>query len=60
MEHFITLLTALFFGSSGAIDALAAVFDLSDHARRQNVLAQELTQLVDDMGKLDALVGEQE
>jgi hypothetical protein len=59
-EHFVTLLSAMFFGASGAIDALAEVFDLPGHTKRQNELAQELAQLIDDMGKLDGLVGERE
>ena len=53
LEHFVTLLSAMYFGASGAIDAVAAVFELPDHAKRQDDLAQELTQLIDDMGKLE-------
>ncbi len=53
LEHFVTLLSAVFFGVSGAIDAMAAVFDLPEHAERQDALSQELSQLIDDMGKFD-------
>lgn len=59
LEHFVTLLSAAFFGASGAIDAMAAVFDLPNHGQRQDDLAQQLTQLIDDMRKLDDVVGEQ-
>ena len=54
LEHFVTLLSATFFGVSGAIDAMAAVFKLPYHAERQDELAQELTHLSDDMGKLES------
>lgn len=59
LEHFVTLLTAMFFGASGAIDAVAAVFELPDHAKRQDELAQELTRLIDDMNAKDAAVGDE-
>lgn len=52
LEHFVTLVSAMFFGASGAIDAMAAVFELPEHANRQDGLAQELTQLIDDMDTL--------
>jgi hypothetical protein len=59
LEHFVTLLSAIFFGSSGAIEALAAVYELPGHAPRQNELAQELSGLIDDMGRRDDFVCEQ-
>ena len=52
LEHFVTLLSAMFFGASGAIDAIAEVFDMPKHATRQDQLSQELSKLIDDMGKL--------
>lgn len=59
LEHFVTLLSAMFFGSSGAIDTMAAVFALPDHAKRQDQLAQELTRLIDDMNDTDAVLAEE-
>jgi hypothetical protein len=53
LEHFGTLLSAMFFGASGAIDTMAVVFDLPAHANRQDELARELTQLIDDMNGLE-------
>lgn len=49
LEHFVTLLTATFFAASGGIDTMATVFNLPDHAKRQDQLAQDLTHLIDDM-----------
>lgn len=54
LEHFVTLLSAMFFGASGAIDAMAAVFQFPDHAKLQDALARELTQLIDDMAKVES------
>jgi hypothetical protein len=59
LEHFVTLLGAVFFGASGAIDAAAAVFELPHHAKQQDDLSRQLTQLINDMGRLDEIVGEQ-
>lgn len=53
LEHFVTLLTALFFGASGAIDAIATVFELPNHKDAQDRLADGLTTLIDDMNRLD-------
>jgi hypothetical protein len=53
LEHFLTLLSALFFGTSGAIEAIAELFDLPHHADQQNELAQRLTQFIEDIGRLD-------
>ncbi|TFI58863.1 hypothetical protein E2493_07290 [Sphingomonas parva] len=53
LEHFVTVLSAMFFGTSGVIDAMAAVFDLAAHASRQDELARELTRLIDDMNGLE-------
>ena len=59
LEHFVTLLSAMFFGASGAIDAIAAVFDISHHADKQDDMAQKLAQLIDDMGTLDEVLSEE-
>lgn len=59
LEHFVTLLSAVFFGASGAIDAMAAVFDLPEHAERQDQLSHELTKLINDMSKFGEVVGGQ-
>lgn len=55
LEHFVTLLSAMFFAVSGAIDAIAAAFELPEHVTRQDQLAQELSTLIDDMNSLDAI-----
>jgi hypothetical protein len=60
LEHFVTLLTALLLGASGAIDAVATVFDIEPHAKRQDELAQGLSLLIEDMNSLDALSDEVE
>lgn len=49
-EHFVTLLTALFFAVSGTIDAIAAVHSLEGHSQRQDALSQELSALIEQMG----------
>ena len=49
-DHFITLLSTLFFAASGAIEAIAREHRLPEHVERQNTLAQELTELVEEMG----------
>lgn len=54
LEHFVTLLAAIFFGVSGAIDTIAAVFKFPDHSMSQDELAKELTLLTDDFSKLAA------
>lgn len=48
-EHFVTLLTAMFFGASGAVDAIAEAHDLPDHAARQDALALELSNIIEVM-----------
>ena len=48
-----TLLTALFFAVSGAIHAIAAVHLLAGHSKRQDVLSQELSALIEAMGPGD-------
>ncbi|MEA3052606.1 MAG: hypothetical protein QOG72_1509 [Sphingomonadales bacterium] len=48
-EHFVTLLTALFFAVSGAIDVIAAVHTLAGHSERQDELSQRLSSLVEAM-----------
>ncbi|MEO6091663.1 MAG: hypothetical protein ABIT04_10560 [Novosphingobium sp.] len=53
LDHFATLLSALFFSVSAAIDAISTVFDLPEHAKRQDELAQMLTQLIDDMNRAE-------
>lgn len=53
LEHFVTLLSAVFFGASGAVDAIAEVFNLSGHAQKQDQISQVLATLIEDMGKLD-------
>lgn len=60
LEHFVTLLSAMFFGASGAIYTMATVVGLPAHAKRQDQFAQELTTLIDDMSSVDAVVGEQD
>lgn len=52
-EHFVTLLTALFFAVSGAIDVVAAVHTLSGHSERQDELSQQLSTLVEAMSGND-------
>ena len=59
LEHFTTLLSAMFFGASGAIIAVATTFDLPSHLDRQDTLAQELSVLIDDLNSLDGGFGEQ-
>lgn len=48
-EHFITLLTALFFAVSGVIDAIAAVHSLTCHSQLQESLSQKLSMLIEAM-----------
>jgi len=52
-EHFVTLLTALFFAVSGAIDAVAAVHALALHSARQDQLSQQLSTLIETMNRGD-------
>lgn len=52
-EHFVTLLSALFFAVSGAIDAIASVHSLAGHSKRQDALSQELSALIELMGGND-------
>ena len=52
-EHFVTLLTALFFAVSGAIDAIAAVHALAGHSQRQDELSKELSAIVEGMAEND-------
>jgi hypothetical protein len=52
-EHFVTLVTALFFAVSGAIDAIAAVHALEGHSERQDGLSQELSVLVEALAGND-------
>jgi hypothetical protein len=54
LEHFVTLLTATFFAASGGIDTMAELFNLPEHATRQDQLAQEFTHLIDDMNLADS------
>lgn len=49
-EHFVTLLTGMFFGVSGAIDAIATVHRLAGHSERQDLLSQQLSELIEAMG----------
>ncbi|HEY0628892.1 MAG TPA: DUF5677 domain-containing protein [Sphingomicrobium sp.] len=48
-EHFVTLLTSIFFAASGAINAIAAVHSLAGHSQRQDMLSQELSALIEEM-----------
>lgn len=52
-EHFVTLLTALFFAVSGAIDAIAAVHVLAGHSRLQDDLSRGLSALTERMSGND-------
>lgn len=52
-EHFITLLTALFFAVSGAIDCIAEVNALPHHARHQDELSARLSELIEAMAGPD-------
>jgi hypothetical protein len=52
-EHFVTLLTALFFAVSGAIDTLAAAHALGERSQEQNELSQKLSELIESMGDHD-------
>lgn len=52
-EHFVTLLTALFTGVSGAIDAVAAANGFAVHSERQNSLNLTLEELVEMMSHDD-------
>lgn len=49
-EHFVTLLTALFFAVSGVIDAISAVYQLAKHSDFQDELSRNLSTLVEAMG----------
>ena len=60
LEHFVTLLSATFFSASGAISTMSAMFDLQDHEKLQDHLAQELGQLIDDMNQSDNVAGRQD
>ncbi|RYD40207.1 MAG: hypothetical protein EOP63_18270 [Sphingomonadales bacterium] len=48
-EHFVTLLTALFFGVSGAIEAISSIHKLPGHSKLQDELALKLSALVESM-----------
>lgn len=48
-EHFVTLLTALFFAVSGAIDSISAVHQLANHSELQDELSRKLSALVEAM-----------
>jgi len=49
-EHFVTLLTAMFFAVSGAIEAVACVHGLANHSAQQELLSQQLSKLIESMG----------
>ncbi|OWK31306.1 DUF5677 domain-containing protein [Sphingomonas dokdonensis] len=53
MEHFTTLLSCIFLGVSGAIDAISTINDLPDHAVRQDLLSRQLQILVKGMSAAD-------
>jgi hypothetical protein len=53
IEHFVTLLTGLFFAASGAIDAISTVHMLAGHSELQDDLSRRLSALVEEMGKND-------
>ncbi len=57
LEHFVTLLSAIFFSASGAINTMSAKFELRDHEKLQDHLSQELSQLIDDMNQSDDVAG---
>ena len=60
LEHFVTLLSAMFFAASGAIDAIAAGFGLPAHSARQDELAENLAALIDDMNAMDQAASEED
>ena len=53
LEHFVTLLSAVFFAVRGVIEAMAEVHKLPHHSKRQGELSQQLSELIEDLGKLD-------
>ena len=52
-EHFVTLLSSLFFAVGGAIEAIASTHALPGHAEKQDVLSRDLAMLIDDMSPGD-------
>ncbi|MHA6724206.1 DUF5677 domain-containing protein [Sphingomonas sp. RS2018] len=53
MEHFALLLGCVFMGVAGAVDTIAEVHGLPEHAARQNQLSQQLKILIEAMGAID-------
>lgn len=60
LDHFVTLLSALFFAISGAVDAIAKVSDAPKHREMQDSLAQELTVFIDNLSRLDTAPSDKE
>ena len=52
-EHFVTLLSSLFFAVGGAIEAIASTHALPGHAEKQDVLSRDLAMLIDEMSPGD-------
>lgn len=52
-DHFVTLLSALLFATSGAIQAIAATHELHQHSQKQDQLLQEMSELTAMLGKID-------
>lgn len=48
-EHFITILSTLFFAASGAIEAISSVHNLQGHSERQNNISEMLRELVENI-----------
>lgn len=53
-DHFVTLLSALLLGASGAIQVIASTHSMQRHLQTQDELLAKLNLLVENMGELDA------
>ncbi|MDH0369933.1 MULTISPECIES: hypothetical protein [Brucella] len=53
-DHFVTLLSALLFGASGAIQVIAFTHSLQRHIKRQDDLLEKLNLLTEKLGELDS------
>jgi hypothetical protein len=56
-EHFVTLLSSLFFAISGAIEAIASTHELPAHGERQELLSKNLATLIEDMSPDEGALG---
>ncbi|RIV84382.1 hypothetical protein D2V17_11845 [Aurantiacibacter xanthus] len=53
MEHFVLLLSTLFFAVGGAIDAISEVLGLADQKDQQDLLSRRLQALIEAMADVD-------